>query len=249
MSNTLVATGLAVLMLVGCNSGLGPVSNQQKSQQESDVTQGSEKNQADLGSGAAAKYSHPGIMDPDQAKMTAPESFKVKFETTKGDFIVECKRAWSPNGADRFFSLVKIGFFKDIIIFRAISGFMFQFGVHGDPAVSAKWSEANIKDDPPSRQSNLEGFLTFAKTGAPNSRSTQMFINLGNNVGLDRQGFTPFGKVVEGMDVVRKINTEYGENPESFQYDFKMKGNAYAKEKFPNLDMIKSVTLVEGKKK
>jgi cyclophilin family peptidyl-prolyl cis-trans isomerase len=136
-------------------------------------------------------------------------------------------------------------FFSDIAFFRAVNGFMFQFGIHGDPAISDKWAEANIKDDPSVGVSNGPGTICFAKTGLPNSRSTQMFINLGNNSFLDDQGFTPFGKVTEGLDVVGKINTEYGENKGDVQGEFKQKGNPYILKKFPNIDLIKSVTIVE----
>lgn len=184
---------------------------------------------------------------PDEAKEQAPEKFRVKFETTKGDFVVEVNRAWSPNGADRFYNLAKVGYFKDIAIFRAIKGFMFQFGIHGDPEVSKVWSEAKIKDDPNAGQTNDFGTITFAKTGQPNSRSVQFFINLGANGRLDASGFTPFGKVVEGADVLKQINTEYGENSPEVQGRFQAEGNAFIQKKYPNIDMIKSVTLVEEK--
>lgn len=187
------------------------------------------------------------LPSPDEAKEQAPEKFRVKFETTKGDFVVEVNRAWSPNGADRFYNLVKIGYFKDIAVFRAIKGFMFQFGIHGDPEVSKVWSEAKIKDDPNAGQTNDFGTITFAKTGQPNSRSVQFFINLGANGRLDASGFTPFGKVVEGADVLKLINTEYGENSPEVQGRFQAEGNAFIQKKYPNIDMIKSVTLIEEK--
>lgn len=188
---------------------------------------------------------HPGLRDPSQANEKAPDQFKVRFETTKGNFVLEINRNASPNGVDRFYNLAKIGYFKDIAIFRAVKGFMFQFGIHGNPAISAKWSEANIKDDPGAKMSNTPGTICFAQTGAPNSRSTQMFINLANNSFLDSQGFTPFGKVVEGLEVVAKINTEYGENKGDVQGNFKQQGNNYILKQFPNLDLIKSVTILK----
>ena len=188
---------------------------------------------------------HPALSNPNLAQEQAPDQFKVKFETTKGEFMMEIVRTASPEGVDRFYNLVKIGYFKDIVIFRAIDGFMFQFGIHGDPSVSEVWSEANIKDDPAVGVSNTPGTISFAKSGMPNSRSTQLFINLGNNSNLDGMGFTPFGKVVEGMDVVEKINTEYGENRGDVQGQFKAKGNDYILKEFPNLDIIKSVSIVE----
>ena len=186
----------------------------------------------------------------DPAKLTekAPDKFKVKMETTKGAFTIQCVRTYSPNGADRFYNLVKSGYFTDIAFFRVIPGFMGQFGIHGDPAISAKWREANIQDDAV-RGSNVRGSLTFAKSGAPNSRSTQLFINLVDNARLDSSGFSPFGKVVEGMDIVDKLNGEYGEGapggngPE--QGRIQAEGNAYLKKDFPNLDYIKSATIVE----
>ena len=149
----------------------------------------------------------------DPAKLTekSPESFKVKFETTKGNFTVEVTRSLSPNGADRFYNLARSGFFKDIAFFRVIPGFMCQFGIHGDPKVSAVWREkkAQIPDDAV-KGSNTRGTITFATAG-PNTRTTQFFISFGDNSRLDSTGFSPFGKVTEGMDVVDKINGEYGE--------------------------------------
>ncbi len=194
------------------------------------------------------KKPHPGLMDPAKANEEAPAKFDVEFATTKGNFTLTVQRDWSPNGADRFYNLVRVGYFKDIAFFRAIEGFMAQFGIHGDPEVNEKWFDATIKDDPNKRISNEPGFITFAKTGRPNSRSTQFFLNLGNNGFLDSQGFTPFGKVTKGMDVVKKINTEYGENPpnENVQGDYKAMGNKYIKKRFPNIDFIKSVTLLDA---
>jgi peptidyl-prolyl cis-trans isomerase A (cyclophilin A) len=182
----------------------------------------------------------PGFDDPSKLTEKAPESFRAKFETTKGSFTVEGTRSLAPNGADRFYNLVRSGYFKDIAFFRVVPGFMCQFGIHGDPAVSAKWREANIADDPV-KTSNARGAITFATAG-PNTRTTQLFINFGNNAGLDGQGFSPFGAVVEGMDVVDKINAEYGETPN--QGNIQYQGNAYLKAGFPNLDYIKSATLL-----
>ncbi len=178
----------------------------------------------------------------DPAKLTekAPETFKAQFDTTKGKFVVEITRALAPTGADRFYNLVKSGYFKDLAFFRVVPGFMVQFGIHGDPNISAKWREANIPDDAV-KGSNTRGTITFATAG-PNTRTTQLFINFGNNTFLDGQGFSPFGKVVEGMDVVDKINSEYGETPNQGQ--IQMEGNDYLKKNFPNLDYIKSATIV-----
>ena len=194
-------------------------------------------------------YENPLLLSPEGAKQTAPAQFQAEFVTTKGNFTVEVNRQWAPNGADRFYSMVKVGFFEEVAIFRAIEGFMFQFGIHGDPEVSERWSEANIEDDPAVGISNLPGYLTFAQTGAPNSRSTQMFVNLGNNArGLvnPRSGspFVPFGKVVKGMDVVKNINTQYGETTGNFQGEFKRLGNEYVQKKMPFVDYIKAVNIV-----
>lgn len=182
----------------------------------------------------------PGFADPAKLTAKAPETFRAQFDTTKGKFTVEVTRSLAPNGADRFYNLAKSGYFTDIGFFRVVPGFMVQFGIHGDPAVSAKWREANIPDDPV-KGSNTRGTITFATAG-PNTRTTQLFINFGNNTPLDRQGFAPFGKVTEGMDVVDKINAEYGESPN--QGRIQMEGNAYLKSGFPNLDYIKSAVIV-----
>jgi peptidyl-prolyl cis-trans isomerase A (cyclophilin A) len=190
----------------------------------------------------------PGFDDPAKLTATAPETFKARFDTTKGRFTIEVTRSLAPNGADRFYNLVQSGYFKDVAFFRVIPGFMCQFGIHGDPDISAKWREANIGDDPV-KGSNTRGTITFATAG-PNTRTTQLFINFADNTSLDGQGFSPFGKVVQGMDVVDKINSEYGEGapmgrgPD--QGRVQMLGNAYLKKDFPNLDYIKSATIVSA---
>jgi peptidyl-prolyl cis-trans isomerase A (cyclophilin A) len=186
------------------------------------------------------------VADPAKLTEKAPDTFKAQFDTTKGKFTVEVTRSLSPNGADRFYNLVKVGYFEGIAFFRVIKGFMCQFGIHGDPAVAAKWRTANIQDDPV-KGTNKRGTITFATAG-PNTRSTQFFINFADNTRLDGMGFSPFGKVVEGMDVVDKINAEYGEGaPGGLGPDqgrVQREGNAYLKKDFPNLDYIKSVTIV-----
>ena len=188
----------------------------------------------------------PGFSDPAKLTEKAPETFKAQFDTTKGKITIEVTRSLAPNGADRFYNLVKSGYFTDIAFFRVIPGFMCQFGINGDPAVSAKWRGANIADDPV-KGSNTRGTITFATAG-PGTRTTQLFINFGNNAMLDGQGFSPFGKVTEGMDVVDKINGEYGEGaPQGNgpnQGRVQMEGNAYLKKDFPKLDYIKSATIL-----
>ncbi len=166
----------------------------------------------------------------------APDVFRVKFDTSKGPFVVEVHRSWAPNGVDRFYDLVQQKFFDDTRFFRVVKGFIVQFGISGDPAQAASWRAKRIPDDPV-RQSNARGTLTFAKAG-PGTRTTQLFINLGDNNSLDSQGFPAFGKVVEGMNVVDQINSEYGESPE--QGRIQAQGNEYLKSKFPRLDYIKT---------
>lgn len=175
----------------------------------------------------------------------APEKFRVKFETTKGDVVIDVTRAWAPVGADHFYASVAAGFYDECRFFRVVPGFMVQFGINGDPKLQSKWGDITLKDDPV-KESNRRGFVTYAKTGRPNSRSTQLFINFGDNAGLDRQGFAPFGKVSEGLEVVDKINAEYGEKPD--QGAIKSDGNAYLKSQFPRLDFIKKATILGDKK-
>jgi peptidyl-prolyl cis-trans isomerase A (cyclophilin A) len=184
----------------------------------------------------------PALLKPDAAKAKAPAKFKVKFATTKGDFVVEVTRAWAPLGADRFYNLVKLGFFTDIGFFRVVPNFVVQFGIHGNPQVSKVWKDASIKDDKKSKQSNKQGTLTFATSG-PDTRTTQLFINYKDNTRLDEMGFTPFGKVTQGMEVVEAINQEYAERPD--QGMIEASGNNYLRDIFPRLDYIKSVTILQ----
>ena len=196
--------------------------------------------------GQTPKVSGTNFNDPGKLTEKAPETYKAQFETTKGKITIEVTRSLSPNGADRFYNLVRSGYFTDIAFFRVIPGFMCQFGIHGDPKVSAAWRGASISDEPV-KSSNTRGAITFAK-GGPNSRTTQLFINFGNNGNLDAMGFPSFGKVTEGMDVVDKINGEYGEGAPSGrgpnQQRIQMEGNAYLKKDFPNLDYIKSAKIL-----
>ena len=171
----------------------------------------------------------------------APETFKADFELGNGKhFVVEVQRAWSPNGADRFYELVNSGFFDDVRFFRVVPNFMVQFGINGDPNVSAKWRSANIQDDPV-KESNKRSYITFAKTGAPHSRTTQLFINFKDNAFLDGQGFSPFGRVISGMEVVDAIYSGDGENPN--QHTIQTQGNAYLNQSFPKLDYVKKATI------
>lgn len=194
---------------------------------------------------AGAKTNRGKLMNPALMKETAPETFQARFTTSKGDFVIEVTRAWSPNGADRFYNLVKNGYFDNCRFFRVVRGFMVQFGLSGEPGVNRVWNSATIKDDPV-KQSNKKGYVTYAMSSAPNSRSNQVFINFTDNAFLDRQGFAPFGKVVEGMDIVDSINNEYGEKPDQGQ--IQTMGNSYLQKEFPKLDFIKSATIVAGAK-
>jgi peptidyl-prolyl cis-trans isomerase A (cyclophilin A) len=183
------------------------------------------------------------VAAPVRLKETAPDKFQVKFETSKGEFIVDVTRAWSPNGADRFYTLVKNGFYTDCRFFRVVKGFMAQFGINGDPRLNSVWRAADIRDDEPQgqdKQSNSRGTITFGTSG-PNTRTTQLFINFKDNAFLDPQGFTPFGRVIAGMKVVDSINAEYGERPN--QGNIQMQGNTYLQKMFPNLDYIKTATI------
>jgi peptidyl-prolyl cis-trans isomerase A (cyclophilin A) len=188
----------------------------------------------------------PLLLTPEKATAKAPDTFKVRVTTTKGDVVIEVHRAWAPNGADRFYNLVQIGYFNGAPIFRVITGFMAQFGINPDPAVNAKWQPARIPDDPAAGQSNKRGIITFATSG-PNSRTTQLFINFADNAMLDSQGFTPFGKVVSGMDVVDAFYSGYGEGaPRGRGPDqgrLQHEGSAYTKASYPKMDYITAVKI------
>jgi peptidyl-prolyl cis-trans isomerase A (cyclophilin A) len=183
------------------------------------------------------------LVNPAGLNEKAPATFRVKFDTSAGAFVVEVHRDWAPNGADRFYNLVKNGFYNDCRFFRVVPNFMVQWGIHGDPNIQNHWAEANIKDDPV-KESNTRGYVTYAQSSAPNSRSTQLFINFKDNSFLDNQRFAPFGKVASGMDVVDKINSTYGEKPD--QGAIQTQGNAYLNKSFPKLDYIKTATIEEA---
>jgi peptidyl-prolyl cis-trans isomerase A (cyclophilin A) len=164
---------------------------------------------------------------------------KVNLDTSKGPVVIEVHRDWAPIGADHFLALVKAGFYDGDRFFRVVPGFVVQFGLNGDPAVTAKWRDAPLQDDPVT-QSNTVGTVTYATAG-PNTRTTQLFINLADNQRLDSMGFAPFGKVISGMDVVQNIYAGYGENPD--QAAIEAQGNAYLQSKFPQLDYVRKATI------
>jgi peptidyl-prolyl cis-trans isomerase A (cyclophilin A) len=196
---------------------------------------------------AVPEGANPALIDPSKATETAPAEYKVKFETNEGSFVVHVHRDWAPNGADRFYNLVKIGFFDEAVFFRAVKDFMVQFGLSPYPEASAVWRPARIKDDE-TKEKNQRGRMTFATSG-PNSRTTQVFINYKDNSFLDSRGFAPFGEIVEGMDIVEKLHTGYGDGPPRGkgpnQGRIQMEGNAYLKKDFADLDYIVKATLVE----
>ncbi len=195
---------------------------------------------------SAKKPTGPPLLTPKAATLKAPDKYKVKFTTTKGDFVIEFIREWAPRGVDRVYNLLKIGFYKDIAFHRVIKDFVVQFGISGDTEVSAAWKKAYLADEMV-KQKNTEWMVSFAKSGT-DTRSTQIFINLkDNSEDFDKQGFSPIGKVVDGKDVIKKLYSDYGEsvmgrggNTEIFK-----QGNFYLEQKWPKLDYIKTAALVE----
>ena len=189
---------------------------------------------------------NPLLLTPDALDETAPDVFQARFETSKGDFVIEAHRGWSVNGADRFYNLVAGGYFDNVRFFRAVAGFVVQFGIHGDPEVSAIWREQRILDDRVV-MSNTRGFVSYAM-GGPNTRTAQVFVNLGDNSRLDEMGFSPFGQVVEGMDVVEQLHSAYGDGPPRGrgpdQREIFKSGNDYLSKSFPDLDFVRRATIV-----
>jgi peptidyl-prolyl cis-trans isomerase A (cyclophilin A) len=181
-----------------------------------------------------------GLRNPAALTEQAPPNFQVAFDTSKGRVVVDVHRDWAPLGADRFYNLVKNGFFNDVRFFRVIGGQLAQFGMHGDPAVQQAWRDAVIQDDPV-RHGNTRGTVSFASRG-PNTRTTQLFINLRDNSPYDRLGFAPFAEVVTGMDVIDRLYSDYEERPEQPLID--EEGNAYLTREFPNLDYIQKAAIV-----
>ena len=187
------------------------------------------------------------LYGPDRLAVQAPASFQVRFETSKGDVLIQVNRAWAPLGADRFYTLVTNGFYDDIRIYRVIDGFMAQFGLNGDGLVNSAWRNETLRDDPV-QMPNERGRVTFAK-GGPNSRTTEIFISTRDNLYLDEDRFAPFGEVLEGMDVVDSWNGEYGDGPPRGQGPYAIQaasqGNVYLDSAFPALDRILSAVVVE----
>ena len=178
---------------------------------------------------------------PSATPAPSPERFCVAFETSKGNFTIDVTRSLAPIGVDRFYEMVQSGFFADVRFFRVVPGFVAQFGMHGDPKINGEWMNSSLRDDPV-KESNKRGTIVYASMMRPDTRSSQFFVNFGDNVSLDSQGFAPFGHVVEGMEVVDKINAEYGESPD--QSRIEAEGNAYLVKAFPKLDYIKSAKVI-----
>lgn len=215
---------LAALAATGCGGGDGPASDDEEAPGETTSA----------------------LLDPAALAETAPETFHARFETSKGAFVIEVHRAWAPLGADRFYALVKNGFYDGVRFFRVVEGFVVQFGIHGDPDVSAPWRNARLPDDSAVVASNTRGMVTYAMSSAPNTRTTQVFVNYGDNSHLDESGFAPFGQVVEGMEVLDGLHSGYGGAPSQNQPMIQSQGNAYLDEHFPELDYVVSATVVES---
>jgi peptidyl-prolyl cis-trans isomerase A (cyclophilin A) len=200
------------------------------------------------GSFTAAEDLNPALLDPSKATEKAPRHFKVNLQTTSGDIVIQVNRDWAPNGVDRFYNLVKIGYYDDTAFFRVIEDFMAQVGMHADPRVTNAWFKAPIEDDKIAT-SNVRGTVSFAMRTTRNSRTTQFFINFVDNSFLDKSGFAPIGKVVEGMDVADSLYSKYGEGAPSgngpSQGGILKEGNAYLKKEFPRLDYINTATIIE----
>jgi peptidyl-prolyl cis-trans isomerase A (cyclophilin A) len=230
-SGLLVTAALAFAFLASNAAAQAPASSQAPA-----------KKPATAGASKTAKTGpDPALLHPATLKAQAPETFQVKFETTAGDFTVNVTRAMSPLGVDRFYNLCKHHFYDNGAFFRVVPGFVVQFGLSAYPQVNAVWDKATIKDDPGGKQTNAIKTLTFATAG-PNTRTTQLFINLADNKRLDSMGFTAFGEVTDGFDVVQKIYAGYGEKPD--QQEITTKGKAYLDQNFPKIDMIKTTTII-----
>jgi peptidyl-prolyl cis-trans isomerase A (cyclophilin A) len=192
--------------------------------------------------GTASAATPPQLLHPASLHAKAPATYRASFATTRGTFVVTVHRAWSPNGADRFYNLVRARFFDGVTFFRVVKGFVVQFGISPDPAIAKAWQTATIKDDPV-KASNTPGTLTFADAG-PDTRTTQLFVNLGNNASLDGQGFSPFARVTSGMSVVNRLYGGYGERPTSEQQQITTQGSAYLRRHYPKLDHIRTARIV-----
>ncbi len=241
-TTTLLLTVLAVAALAGCKSESAPAPAKEAAPAEASQT----KEATPAKTAPVAGAVNAVLLNPSLATDKAPARFVVQFETTKGPFKIEVRRSWAPHGAERIFNLVRAGFFDDVAFFRAIDGFMVQFGISGNPKVAEVWRDAVIPDDPVG-QPNTRGRVSFATSG-PNSRTTQIFINYSDNRSLDQMGFAPFGVVVEGMEVVDSLYKGYGEGAPRGkgpnQAKLQTGGNDYLRKDFPMMDYVKSASIV-----
>lgn len=238
---------LAVIAALGMLSAAGCDKKASDNAAPTQTTAAEKPAAAPAATAVPAAAANPALLSPQNATEKAPAVYKVKLSTTKGDIVAEIHRDWAPNGADRFYNLVKLGFYDGCKFFRVLDNFMAQTGINGDPSVQSKWRDANIPDDPASGHSNQRGFLTFA-TGGPNTRTTQFFINFRDNSFLDAQGFPPFGKIIEGEAVTDQLYRAYGEGAPGGsgpdQGQIQSRGNAYLEEQYPNLDAIKTARII-----
>ena len=191
---------------------------------------------------AAQPAANPKLKNPAALTEQAPATYRARFETSQGAFVIEAHRDWAPHAADRFYNLVKNGFYDNARFFRVLSGFMAQFGLNGEPEIQAAWQTANLADEPV-RQSNRRGYVTFTRESGPNSRYTMVFINYKDNSYLDTEGFPPFGQVVLGMDVADKLYSGYGRTNVPDQRRIVSEGNAYLAAEYPKLDLIRMATI------
>jgi peptidyl-prolyl cis-trans isomerase A (cyclophilin A) len=196
---------------------------------------------AACGGGGKSAGPADALLHPDKLTAKAPQIFEATFKTTKGDFTIEVHRTWAKNGAGRFYNLVKSGFYDGATFFRVVPDFVVQFGISPYPEVSKQWQNASIPDDPVTAHNN-RGVVTFAAAG-PNTRTTQVFINLGDNRSLDNSGFAPFGTVTDGMEVVTKLYAGYGDEPTPHQAEMQLQGNAWLQKTYPKLDSIKTARI------
>jgi len=185
------------------------------------------------------------LKDPTQLIERAPDLFQARFETSQGTFVIAVEREWAPLAADRFYNLVKNGFYNDARFFRVLDGFMAQFGLHADPTIQSAWRSANLKDEPV-KKSNTRGFVSFTRESSPNSRYTMIFVNYKDNSYLDADGFAPFGQVVSGMEVLDRLYSGYGRQNLPDQRRILTEGNAYLLAEYPKLDFVKTATITSG---
>jgi peptidyl-prolyl cis-trans isomerase A (cyclophilin A) len=233
-----IAAGLLTNALVARPQAQQPAGGAASSQHSGTTT----TKKATTSTAARSAYDRA-LLHPALLKAKAPDTYQVKFVTTRGEFTLTVTRAWAPLGADRFYNLVRHHFYDNASLFRVVPGFVAQFGISSYPQVTAAWEKTEIKDDPVA-QTNKKGYITFATAG-PNTRTTQVFINLKDNPFLDKSGFAPFGVVDgDGMNVVGMFYDQYGDNAGIDQGQIEKQGKAYLDKGFPKLDVIKSATLV-----